>query len=146
MQVLLFPFQFAAANPLTLVACVAAYMVLGMLWYGPIFGKIWARLTGMDKVHKDVMKRQMAPAIATSVLGAVVQASVLGSALNGIPYLVDTLAVTFMLWLTFTGMVFATSYAYTMKPLKLLAIDTLYPLVSWLAMSSIIFVLGMRAS
>jgi hypothetical protein len=81
--------------------------------------------------------------MATSILGAVIQATVLGSSLLGIASLTDGLAVTFMLWLTFTGTVFATSYAYTMKPFKLLAIDALYPLVAWLSMTLIIF--GMTA-
>jgi hypothetical protein len=139
MQVLLFPFYFAAMNPVTVVACVVAYMALGMLWYGPLFMKPWARLSGMDKVSKQTLKKQMAPAMATSILGALVQATVIGSSLAGVDYLTDALCVVFMLWLTFTATVFATSYAYTMKPFKLLAIDALYPLAAWLTMTLIIF-------
>lgn len=139
MQILLFPFYFAAQNPLTVVACVVAYIVLGMLWYGPLFKKPWAKLSGMDKVSKEKMKKQMAPAMATSIFGAIIQASVLGSSLVGVAYVADALAVTFMLWVTFTATVLATSYAYTMKPFKLLLIDALYPLVAWLVMTLIIF-------
>jgi hypothetical protein len=34
-------------NYLAIVACAVVAMVLGYLWYGPIFGKEWMRLMGM---------------------------------------------------------------------------------------------------
>ena len=39
------------------VAAVAA-MILGYLWYGPLFGKEWAKLMGWSPEHMEKMKSQ----------------------------------------------------------------------------------------
>jgi len=40
---------FTHANYLVLGGAVAASFIFGFLWYGPIFGKIWADLMGLKK-------------------------------------------------------------------------------------------------
>ncbi len=42
------------------------YMVLGFIWYGPLFGKTWARIIGMDHSQmtpetKKAMQKKMGP-------------------------------------------------------------------------------------
>jgi hypothetical protein len=52
-----------------IVAAVAA-MIIGHLWYGPLFGKQWRKLTGMKKedVHKEDMPKMMIMALLNSLV------------------------------------------------------------------------------
>jgi len=36
-------------NYLAVLACAVAAMPLGFLWFGPLFGRAWARAMGMDR-------------------------------------------------------------------------------------------------
>ncbi len=139
MDIFLSALLFAKAYPLAILLCLVAHMALGMIWFGPLFGKTWAKLSGMDKVSKKEMKKAMAPAIATSVISGIVQATIVGTIFAVVPVAGygDVVAMIVLLWLAFTGTVFATSYAYTQKSLKLFLIDTWYPLVSLCIMGAI---------
>jgi hypothetical protein len=141
-DVLLTPVMFATHNIIPVLLCVVAYMLIGWLWYGPIFSKPWSKMTGVDKWKKADMKKTMMSAMIVSLVGALIQASVLGLLISnfamdavGIP---TALAMIFLFWLAFTGSVMATCYAYTKKPVKLLLIDALYPLLAWFAMALIL--------
>lgn len=48
-------------NYYAILSCVIAGMVFGFLWYGPVFGKIWAKGMGMstDKPDSKTMTRAM---------------------------------------------------------------------------------------
>jgi len=41
-------------NFISVVLGAVAYMVVGMIWYGPLFGKAWMKLVGLTK--KDLAK------------------------------------------------------------------------------------------
>ncbi len=141
MMVLEIPFMFLTSHPFQILLSVIIYMVLGMIWFGPLFGKPWASMSGMNKVSKANMKKAMAPAMATSVIGAVIQASILGVAFMAatVGSFVEALGVVLLLWFGFTTTVIATNHAYTMKPVKLLLIDALFPLVTWIAMAAVLY-------
>ncbi len=133
------PLVFMMNNPIAILACVISNIVIGMLWYSLIFKKPWGKLSGMDKVPKQKMKRVMFPAMIISTIAAIVQASVLGTILSVIQVdsYVNLLSLIFLLWLPFSASIMATGYAYTMKSPKLLFIDAVYPLVTWVAMAFI---------
>lgn len=62
-------------NYLAVVAAVVASFLFGWLWYGPLFGKTWARLMNMPmnvKPDPKVMLRGMALMIAGTFLTAYV--------------------------------------------------------------------------
>ena len=42
-----------AVNYLAVIACVVAAMPVGFLWFGPLFGKAWAKAMGMEDVKPD---------------------------------------------------------------------------------------------
>ncbi len=44
-------------NYLLVLALGIFSMVLGALWYGPLFGKVWCRLNNIDPNNKDEIKR-----------------------------------------------------------------------------------------
>ena len=59
-----------------IAACVVASFFLGFVWYGPLFGKVWARLVGLAPDFKP-SPPQMAKAMGLMVLGSFLTAYVL---------------------------------------------------------------------
>lgn len=133
---------FVAGHILAILGCMVAYMVIGTIWYGPLFSKTWAHMTGMDSVSKNDLKKAMGPAMATSLVTAFVQATVLGRGMQilDMSSWVYPLVIATILWLPFTALPMAQNYAYTQKPYKLLFIDAGYMLVSMWVMSLILYV------
>lgn len=43
---------------LQVLACVVVALVIGFIWYGPIFGKAWMEVCGMENITPE-MKAQM---------------------------------------------------------------------------------------
>ena len=41
-----------AVNYLAVIVCVVAGMPVGFLWFGPLFGKAWAKHMGMEEMEK----------------------------------------------------------------------------------------------
>jgi hypothetical protein len=57
-------------------------MVLGYLWYGPLFGKEWARLMGFSHEHIEAARKKgMATQMVVQVVGALLIAFILDHAL-----------------------------------------------------------------
>lgn len=46
-------------NFLAVLVCSALSMILGFIWYGPLFGKKWMQITGVDKVDVERRKEMM---------------------------------------------------------------------------------------
>ena len=63
-------------NYLAVLVCVAANFVLGFLWYGPLFGKSWAKEMKFPPDFKPATS-QMMQAMALMVVGAFMTAFVL---------------------------------------------------------------------
>ena len=84
-----------SVNFLAVVVSLVAYTVLGMLWYGPLLGKRWMKLSGMDQVDMsspEAKKSQMAGYISSLIssfiamltLAVVLKALGVTGALNGL--------------------------------------------------------------
>ncbi len=132
---------FITTHPLALVACMVAYMVIGFLWYGVLFMKPWAKMTGMDKLSDKAKKEMMIPTMLISLATAFVQSVVMGRTFQilDMGHWAYPLVIATVLWFPFTFMVLWQTYAYTAKPEKLLLIDSGYMLVSMWAMAGILF-------
>ena len=68
-------------NFVALAAAVAASFIFGWLWYGPLFGKTCARLTGMPSEAKPD-PGAIARGMALTLLGTVLTAYVLAHSTN----------------------------------------------------------------
>lgn len=67
-----------------IVATITA-TVLGMLWYGPLFGKLWMQVLGVspeDIKAREKMKKGMMPILATQVFLTLFQVYVLAHFIN----------------------------------------------------------------
>jgi hypothetical protein len=81
--------SFDAVNWLAVVVGMVVSMVLGALWYGPLFGKTWLRLIGKmeDEIEADPMdyaKTAVAAFVAMLFLNLVVASFGAGSFVSGL--------------------------------------------------------------
>jgi hypothetical protein len=77
-----------AMNIIAIIVAAVAGMVIGMLWFGPVFGKFWMRLSGITskdvaKLKKDKkFQKRMTLSYVLAFIGQIVTAAALS-------YLID---------------------------------------------------------
>lgn len=130
-----------------LVAGIAA-MILGGIWYGPLFGKMWMKGMGWDPSDKEKMakmKKGMAAGYAQMFIGALLTAYVLAHVLWAYSVaLPDTTGMAaglqcgFWIWLGFILPVKYGDKLWGGKKFNYVAIDLGYYLVLLLVMGMII--------
>ena len=125
-------------NYLAVLACGVVAMVLGSLWYGPFFGRSWAKLMGftpemMEKMKKDpVGKKKMMNSYGMMFLGSLVMTYVLAHALAFASAYMKVsgpaagLQVGFWNWLGFVVPVSMGTVLWENKPWKLWWINASY--------------------
>lgn len=128
-------------NYVAIVGTAVASMVLGFVWYGPLFGKAWMKLAGFTEKQMAAAKKQsMAASYLTAFFGALVTAFVLS-------YFVDfadatTLAagavIGFWAWLGFVATVSAGSVLWEGKPVNLWILNNAYNLINLALMGAIL--------
>ncbi len=75
--------------------------VMGMIWYGPLFGKVWTKIMGAENISKEEMakmQKQMMPMYAIQVLLGLVTSYVL---YHFVKLLGDGTTAAFWIWLGF---------------------------------------------
>ena len=114
-----------------LLAAVAA-MVLGMLWYGPLFGKQWIKMMGYTPESMKAMKLSAGAAMGTQVVLSLLMMYVLahaiifGIAYTGIGGAVGGMLGAFYYWLGFVVPLTASSFLFENKTWKLWAFNAAY--------------------
>jgi hypothetical protein len=102
----------ASVNYLAVLACGVTAIIIGFIWYGPLFGKQWMRMTGIDKATPEEMakgKKQMPMMAAIQFVGALLMGWVLSymyiyvSAFNGVSGPVVGAESGFWAWLGFVA-------------------------------------------
>ena len=73
-------------NLLAVLTCGVFSMILGFIWFGPLFGKQWMKVIGADKntdSQNKAIQKTMGPIYAISFVLALFQAYVLAQYING---------------------------------------------------------------
>src|SRR3989338_618967 len=129
-------------NYLAVFVAAIASMVLGFLWFGPLFGKQWTSLMGFDKKKMEEMKKKGMPpqTWALMIIGTLVTSYVLA---HFVDYLDATtfagaLQAGFWIWLGFFASVMLGMVLWEGKPWKLYYLVVAYNLVNLLVMASIL--------
>lgn len=118
-------------------------IVVGFLWYGPIFGKTWAGLVGIDFNQKPETGK-MVRSILLNALGALFMAFVLdhgiifGNAYLNMSGAMSGVQGAFWYWLGFFAPVTLGVVLWENKPWKLWFINAGYYLVVLLIMGAIL--------
>ena len=122
-----------AINWWAIIVSMAVAVALGMLWYGPLFGKVWMRESGIAMPEETP---SMAKPIILSLLGALFMAYVLahslvfGNSYMGTSGAASGLMGAFWNWLGFVVPVMLSFVAWEGKSWKLFFIQAGY----WLAL------------
>lgn len=133
-------------NILGILLAGVASMVVGFVWYGPLFGKPWSKLMGWDAKSMDKIKKEMnmGKTYGASFVGSLVMAFVLAQLL-GITKsdtLVAGAMMGFWAWLGFVAPVQFTDVLFGEKNINLFYINTGYQLASLLAMGAVLTIIG----
>jgi len=120
-----------------LLATVAS-IVLGTVWYGPLFGKQWMRMVGIEKPSEitKAVKRQMMKSYAIAAIASFVMAYVLAhflyfsSAVTRVTGVNSGVEAAIWVWLGFVAPVTLGSVLWEDRPWKYWFITAGYYLVS----------------
>ncbi|RJQ13442.1 DUF1761 domain-containing protein [Candidatus Parcubacteria bacterium] len=123
-----------------------ASMVVGMLWYGPLFGKQWMAMMGITKESMQTMKMTPKSAMTGGFVASLVMSYVLAHSLVFAEAYLGTSGVSaglstgFWNWLGFVAPVTLGVVLWEGKPWKLWFLNGSYYLVSLLVMGVILAV------
>lgn len=136
-------------NYWAILGAAVSSMILGFLWYGPLFGKSWANMMGfkMDtpEAVKEMQKKAM-PGYAASFVGALIMSYVLAHSLVfassylQVEGVAAGLMAGFWSWLGFVAPVTVGIVFWESKPWKLWFINAGYWLALLLSMGTILAV------
>ncbi|MBR9706855.1 MAG: DUF1761 domain-containing protein [Candidatus Diapherotrites archaeon] len=123
-----------------LIAAIASFIV-GMIWYGPLFGKKWMKLSGIKKSKKK-KKQDMTGIMISGIITDLVVTFVLASFLlmAGASSVIDSIVVAFWIWLGFYVPVMYGGVLWEGKKLELFILNIAYRLTSLFTMAIILAV------
>ena len=125
-----------------LVAAIAS-MVVGFLWYGPLFGKLWIKMMNFDKKKMDEAKKKgMGKTYMLAFLTSLIMSYVLAHFVGYLQAatIADAVVLAFWLWLGFFATTQLGMVMWEGKPVKLYLLNTLHYLVTLAVMASILAV------
>ena len=129
-------------NYLAVLVAAVASVVLGFLWYGPLFGKTWAQLMGFDKKKMAEAKKKGMPkqTWVLMILGTLVTSYVLAHFVDYLDAVnvAGALQAGFWLWLGFIVPVQLGMVLWEGKPWKLYILNVAYYLVNLSIMATIL--------
>jgi hypothetical protein len=115
----------AGISWVAVIVAVVANMILGFLWYGPLFGKQWMKAVG--KSESEIPQNPtmyVVPVVATLVMAIVLWNVMQATGLSGI-------VAGFWMWLGFTALTGLTNDVFRGTGTTLWAIENLNHLVSF---------------
>jgi hypothetical protein len=123
-------------NWLSVFVAALSGFVIGSLWYGPLFGKVWMNLTGMtkEKGAQANMALTFGGAYVLNVLAATGMAALNGEHTGWLFGLHTGLFSAFFFVATALGII----YLFEMRPFKLWLINAGYQIVNFAAMGAIL--------
>jgi hypothetical protein len=92
-------------NYLAILIATMAQFGVGYVWFGPLFGGLWGRIHGFDKLPKDTqqkMMKEMGPYYALQFLVTVITTVVLAIFITNLPDW-NPYAMAGFFWLGFTA-------------------------------------------
>ena len=133
-------------NYFAVVLAAIAAMIIGYLWYGPLFGKVWMQLSGksMDMMNDPAMKKIAMRGYAIQFVGSLLMAFVLSHALIFAGTYLNTSGISaglqtgFWNWLGFVAPVTIGTVLWDGKPWKLWFINSGFYLVTLIVMGLIL--------
>lgn len=95
-------------------------MVIGAIWYGPLFGKKWLEIVGASEVDLEArkkMQKNAGPLYIVQFFLTLFQVLIL-AVMAGSSNIFDSLSVSFLVWIAFIVPTLAGSAMWTNEPEK----------------------------
>lgn len=137
-----------AVNYYAVIAAAVANMVVGFLWYGPLFGKQWVALMGWSneqiEAGKEKMKTGAMKVYPIAFVGSLLMAYVLqhflvfGGVYLGISGISLALVIGFWSWLGFVAPVTLSSVLWEGRSWKLWILGNAHYIVAIMVMGTIL--------
>ena len=130
-------------NYLAVLAAAIASMIVGFIWYGPLFGKMWMQSMKMDnKKMQEAKKKGMGKTYILAFLTTLIMSYVLAHFVDYVEAktVMDGVILGFWLWIGFLATTQIGSVLWEGKPVKLYLINTLHYLVALAVMAAILAV------
>lgn len=134
-------------NYFAVLLCGISSMVIGFLWYGPLFGKQWMKLVGLTaekiaKAKKDMPQTYTAMFVSSLVMAYALFHFIWYAAPGSLTLLI-AVKTAIWAWIGFVATVSLTKFLFTpeRKSIQLLFIETGYQLVALIAMGIIFYIL-----
>ena len=122
-------------NWLAVIVAAASPFVIGSLWYGPVFGKTWMRLTGISKDTPGQNSMALTMGM-TAVLNLIIATSLAFFIGDGGWHF--GLQAGFAAGFTFVAMAFGVVYLFESRPLKLWCLNAGYQTLVFTVMGTIL--------
>lgn len=118
-------------NYLAVLVAAIINMAVGYAWYGPLFGKMWMKLTGRTKESMEKDKKEMPKVMVSMFVGALVMSFVLAHFViaGGAVEAVTGAMIGFWAWLGFVATTMLQDVLYEKKDKQLAAINLGYNLM-----------------
>ncbi len=136
--------EYIIINYWAVLVAAVSYMIIGSLWYGPVFGKKWMGYVGITPESMKTMPLKPWQAILGGFVTALLMAYVLAHTIQmsivsfGDMGITTGLMTAFWVWLGYVLTTQAGSYLWEGKPIGLLIINGANTFVSLMVMASII--------
>lgn len=134
--------QYVSSHPLGIIIAIVVSYIIGMVWHGPLFGKMWMDCNNMPMPKKEDMKfSMMLPGLSANLVKMFFMCAVLGRTFQivDLPNMMSALVIATIIWLPFTALVLVNNYAWVGKPIKLMVLDSAYELVTVWATAAILY-------
>lgn len=121
-----------------IILAAVAQMVVGFIWYGPLFGKTWMSMMGINT--QSMGREGMGKTYAIQAVGSLVTAYVLATLVGmmGAKTLAAGVQAGFWVWLGFVATVTLGSVLYERRSWNLYVLNNGYQLVSLAIMGAIV--------
>ncbi|MEN9341773.1 MAG: hypothetical protein RIQ54_29 [Candidatus Parcubacteria bacterium] len=132
-------------NYAAVITAAIVNMAVGMLWYGPLFGRQWQKLMEFTPESMKSMKltpvQAMLGGVVTALLLSVVLANdafVWANFMNDSGTAIFALKLAFWIWLGYVATTQAGSFLWEGKPFALFVLNAAESFVALLAMSLVL--------
>ena len=121
-----------SVNLWPVLAAAVVNMVVGSLWYGPIFGKMWKNLMGFTDESMKSMKLSVSQAMAMGFVTSLIMAYVLSHfvVISGAINAGAAWELAFWIWLGFMATTSAGGFIWEGRPFKLFVLNAAEELVA----------------
>ena len=133
--------QQVSINYLTVLAATVASMVIGFVWYGSLFGKVWMQIMSFDKKKMEEMKKKgMAMQYIVAFVSTFIMVYILAHFVKYVnaTTIADAAQLGFWIWLGFFATTMLGMVLWEGKPLKLYVIHVAHHLVTLIVAAGIL--------